>query len=236
MLLILETFIFLKMSQLRSVRISDIRSGKPTLHVRDVNEINNIQGGVMSLTPHHPQMLSHQPQHQPLGEINQTTSLPGKPSASPPNTICFERSYSYNLDTELRMGEECETDVATMCMLCQFGHHQAMSSDDRFAKVAINLEAVPCLRFFQEATLATEHLTRMRDEYSWLLGGFKEFNSYPLLNLIDQITALRELHADILKNLYNLDRVSEIIKSTDRYKKNKQRFHVPKKSYADVSK
>ena len=153
---------------------------------------------------------------------------------SPPKSTCFEESFSYNFDMEHRMGEEHEVDVTVMCMLCKFGHHKPLDSDDRFAKLAINLESQSCLRFYQESAMTTEHLVRARDNYSWLMGSFPEFNVYPLLELDGQITAMREIQASILRNLYNLERVSEMIKSTNRYQKNKSRFQQPKKTYAQT--
>jgi|GWRWMinimDraft_12_1066020.scaffolds.fasta_scaffold04395_2 hypothetical protein len=138
--------------------------------------------------------------------------------------ICFERIQSYSMDFENKMGESHEVGVSLLCQACKHGGHGLMNEDDRFAKLAINLDAHPCMRFQQESFLAIEHLIRSRDKYSNLIASFDEYSFTPVVDLDMQIEHLRDLQSKIVKSLFNLDRVVEMIESSERYIKNKELF------------
>jgi hypothetical protein len=145
--------------------------------------------------------------------------------------ICFEKTANCSLDFENKMGESCEVGVSVLCQACKHGGHGMMSEDDRFAQLAINLDAKPCMRFQQEAFLTVEHLIRARDKYSNLIASFDEFSFTPVVDLDMHIEHLRDLQAKIVTTLFNLDRVTEMIEGSERYIKHKDLFKKTRNQY-----
>jgi hypothetical protein len=106
-----------------------------------------------------------------------------------------------------------------------------MSEDDRFARLAVNIDSKPCMRFQQEAFLTVEHLIRARDKYSNLISSFDEYSFVPVVDLDMHIEHLRDLQAKIVTTLFNLDRVTEMIEESERYNKHKELFKKSRNQY-----
>ena len=147
--------------------------------------------------------------------------------------ICFDdpNINIESVDFENKMGEPHEVGVSVLCQACKHGGHGMMTDEDRFAQFALNLNSRPCIRFQQEASMTIEHLIRARNNYSNLIASFDEFSFTPVMDLDMQIEHLRELHSKIVTTLYNLDRVSEMIEGSERFKKHKDQFKKIRNQY-----
>jgi len=131
--------------------------------------------------------------------------------------ICFRFQSKFSLTYEdpisdapgcLKLCEACENDL----------HATSVNEEDRLIDFEDNLDSPHCLRNYHQGVLHLAFLTRATAEFGELIGQFDEFNFDHVMRLID---LKRELHRILMKistQLYNLERISNLIKETNRYK------------------
>jgi hypothetical protein len=109
-----------------------------------------------------------------------------------------------------------------LCKSCEDDTHMtsAINEEDRLIDFEDNLDSNPSLRNYHQSALHMAFLSKATTDFGGLIGRFDEFNFEHVMRLLDLKRELYRVMMKISIQLYNLERISKMIKETNRYKNN----------------
>lgn len=131
--------------------------------------------------------------------------------------ICFKYQTKFSLTYEEAISDE--RGRVKLCEACENDLHlSSMNEEDRLIDFEDSLDSPHCLRNYHQGALHMTFLTKTCSEFGELIGQFDEFNFDHVVRLLDLKRELQRVLMKISTQLYNLERISKLIKESNRYK------------------